>query len=86
MRGVTPDMKTEALSDAILMARYILASDLNFESKQKYTKYAETRWEVWKKGYALLICDEDGVPYVYAKKEDNKNPIRNLLRRFMDNF
>ena len=35
---------------------------------RKHLSHARARWQVWQKGYALL-CDVNGVLYVYAKRE-----------------
>ena len=48
-----------------LLARIELVRDLPIDAK--HIAHAEARWRVWQKGYALL-CDVDGVLYVYAKE------------------
>ena len=53
--------------DFALMVDMISVSDLNYPDKEKHEKHVSSRIEVWKKGYGLL-CDVDGVLYVYAKK------------------
>jgi hypothetical protein len=58
----------DAASDAALFAKYIILDDVEFDEKEKYLAYVKARWEVWQKGYGLL-CDVDGVLYVYAKEE-----------------
>jgi hypothetical protein len=40
-----------------------VCADLNID--QKHRDHATRRWEVWRKGYVVL-CDMDGVLYVYA--------------------
>lgn len=55
----------DAAEDAALMARLRVVQDLKIE--QKHIDHAKARWNVWQKGYALL-CDVNGVLYVYAKK------------------
>ena len=62
-RGAAED----ASWDAALIARFKVVDDLNFKDKAKHLAHAKARWEVWQKGYGLL-CDVDGVLYVYAKK------------------
>jgi len=58
----------DAAWDAALFAKYIILDDVEFDEKEKYLAYVKARWEVWQKGYGLL-CDVDGVLYVYAKEE-----------------
>ena len=41
----------------------IMDLDIDF----KHFEYANRVMEVWRKGYALL-CDVDGILYVYAKR------------------
>jgi len=53
--------------DTALYASMLVVSDLDFPHKTKYIQHARERMEVWEKGYALL-CDVDGVLYVYAKR------------------
>jgi hypothetical protein len=52
--------------DAALMARYVICTDLKIDPK--HIKHVNDRWEVWKRGYALL-CDINGVLYVYGVKK-----------------
>jgi hypothetical protein len=56
----------DAARDAALMARYVICADLKIDSK--HIKHVNDRWEVWKRGYALL-CDINGVLYVYGVKK-----------------
>jgi hypothetical protein len=62
------DAVRDAARDAALFAKYIILDDVEFDEKEKYLAYVKARWEVWQKGYGLL-CDVDGVLYVYAKEE-----------------
>jgi len=57
-----------ATCDAALFARMIVCLDLNID--MKHLTHLNKRMEVWRKGYALL-CDVNGVLYVYAKKFNN---------------
>ena len=53
--------------DFALAADFIIVSDLDFKDKAKHQAHVDARIEVWRKGYGLL-CDVDGVLYVYAVK------------------
>ena len=61
----------DAAWDAALYSEFIVVSDLEFKDKEKHQKHVEARWEVWRKGYGLL-CDVDGVLYVYAGRPKMK--------------
>ena len=65
--GTARDAARGAAWDAALYSDYIITSDLTFKDKEKHLAHAKARWEVWQKGYGLL-CDVDGVLYVYAVK------------------
>lgn len=55
---------TETAAEAAeLMARVLCCAGTNLDPKHQ--AFAEAQWRVWQKGYALL-CDVDGVLYVYA--------------------
>ena len=56
----------DAARAARLKAYYHIVSDLDFKDKAKHQKHVDARWQVWQKGYGLL-CDVNGVLYVYAK-------------------
>ena len=58
--------RRDAARDAALISDYLITSDLDFKDKAKHLAHAKARWEVWQKGYGLL-CDVDGVLYVYCK-------------------
>jgi hypothetical protein len=60
------DAARDAAWDAALMARYVICTDLKIDPK--HIKHVNDRWEVWKRGYALL-CDINGVLYVYGVKK-----------------
>ena len=69
----TNEAASGAAWDTALIARFIVVEDLEFKDKEKHLAHAQARWEVWKKGYGLL-CDVDGVLYVYAiKTPKNEN-------------
>ena len=53
------------------MARLLVVDDLNYKDKAKHVAHVEARIEVWKKGYGLL-CDVEGVLYVYAPESAKK--------------
>jgi hypothetical protein len=50
--------------DAALMAQQMIVKD---KVNKKHFKHAQDRMKVWQKGYGLL-CDINGILYVYAKK------------------
>ena len=52
--------------DAALMAQIHIVSDLAVD--QCHRDHATARWDVWQRGYGLL-CDVDGVLYVYRINE-----------------
>jgi hypothetical protein len=54
-----------------LLASIILVEDLDYKDKARHEAHARARWEVWQKGYGLL-CDVDGVLYVYAPESAKK--------------
>ena len=54
-----------ATSDVALFACMLVCYDLDVDFKHK--EYCNRIMEVWRKGYCLL-CDVDGVLYVYAKR------------------
>ena len=64
-RNAAENVARNAAWDAALYAeiKYV-CSGLSID--QKHIDHARARWNVWQKGYALL-CDVDGVLYVYAK-------------------
>ena len=68
-RGAALDAARGAARDAArgaaLISDYIIVADLKFKDKKKHLVHVKARWEVWQKGYGLL-CDVDGVLYVYA--------------------
>jgi len=66
-RDSARDFKGAFTRDFSLKAEMIVVSDLNYKDKAKHERHVNKRIEVWKKGYGLL-CDVDGVLYVYAKK------------------
>ena len=53
----------DAARAAELMAAIAVCDGLNVD--QKHVDHIKARWRVWQKGYALL-CDVNGVLYVYA--------------------
>ncbi len=61
------ELAKDAVWDAVLYSEYILVNDIQFEGKENGMAQANARWKVWQKGYGLL-CDIDGVFYVYAIK------------------
>ena len=65
-RDATRDAAWDAAWDAELFSRFILVKDLKFKDKEKHQAHVNARWDVWKRGYGLL-CDVDGVLYVYCK-------------------
>ena len=52
--------------DVVLYASCLVVADI---IDKKFILYVKRRIEVWKKGYGLL-CDIDGVLYVYAIKKN----------------
>lgn len=60
-----------AVFDAALLAGYIMMEGVDFPDKEKYFEHAKRRWDVWKKGYALL-CDVDGTLYVYYQDQSGR--------------
>ncbi len=62
------NLLSDAAWDAAIYSDFIIVSGLEFKDKEKHKKHVEARWEVWKKGYGLL-CDVDGVLYVYCKRK-----------------
>jgi hypothetical protein len=73
--GAARDAARGAARDAALYSDYIITADLKFKDKEKHAAHAKARWEVWQKGYGLL-CDVDGVLYVYAVKPKKPNQPR----------
>ena len=63
-RAAARDAARDAAWDAALLARVLICQGLKLD--KKHTIHAQKRWEVWQKGYGLL-CDVDGVFYVYEK-------------------
>jgi hypothetical protein len=57
------DAAWDAARAAAVLSRCIVVAD---KLDKKHMKHALARWEVWKRGYGLL-CDVDGVLYVYRK-------------------
>jgi hypothetical protein len=55
-----------AARDAALMARLMVVADLPVDPK--HFIHAAARWQVWQKGWGL-VCDVNGVLYVYAPEE-----------------
>lgn len=54
----------DAAGDAALYTQVIhICADLKLD--EKHIEHAKARWQVWQKSYCLL-CDVDGVLYVYA--------------------
>ena len=66
-RNSALDSARDSARDSALLASFIIVDDLKFKDKKKHYDHAKARWEVWQKGYGLL-CDVDGVLYVYAVK------------------
>jgi hypothetical protein len=66
VRAAAGDAAGGSAWDAALMARYVICTDLKIDPK--HIKHVNDRWEVWKRGYALL-CDINGVLYVYGVKK-----------------
>jgi len=58
----------------------IITHDMNVKDKERHMSHAKARWEVWNKGYGLL-CDVEGVLYVYAKKSEGPEDIYKSIRR-----
>ena len=65
------DAAWDAARDAALVSSIIITSDLEFKDCEKHRKYAQARWEVWKKGYGVVF-DVNGVLYVYCKGKPPK--------------
>jgi hypothetical protein len=65
-RDAAWDAAGAAAADAALVATMAVAPDAGVAPEHR--AHAAARWNVWRKGYALL-CDVDGVLYVYAKEE-----------------
>jgi len=53
-----------AAGGAALIAQVLICRGLKLD--KKHIVHAEARWDVWKRGYGLL-CDVDGIFYVYKK-------------------
>ncbi len=66
MKQSSPNVKDDAVRDAIFMAKVLTVSDMDLMDRKKYMKYAEERFDVWRKGYGLLY-DVGGTFYVYCK-------------------
>ena len=62
--GAAWSVARDAARDASLYGSCLIAADL---IDPKHVEHARRRWEVWAKGYALL-CDVDGVLYVYEER------------------
>jgi hypothetical protein len=60
------DAAGAAARDAGLKAQSIICTGLKIEPK--HIKHINERWDVWKRGYALL-CDVNGKLFVYAVKK-----------------
>ncbi len=72
------DKQPKAATSAALYALYILAKDLDFPGKERYSAHVNEHWNVWEKGYGLA-AEVNGKFYVYTAK-----PVRteeSLLRR-----
>ena len=80
--GAARDAASDAAWDAALFSEYIITADLKFKDKEKHLKHVKARWEVWQKGYGL-ICDVDGVLYVYAVKPKDVKPMTDAEARKM---
>ena len=80
--GAAWDAARGAAWDAALFSDYIITADLKFKDKEKHFKHVKARWEVWQKGYGL-ICDVDGVLYVFAVKPKDVKPMTDAEARKM---
>jgi len=65
-RVAARDAAWEIARDAALAARRIIVGN---RLAKKHADHIKARMEVWRKGYCLL-CDVDGVLYVYAKGKE----------------
>ena len=74
-RDAAWDAAGDAAGDFSLEARIIVASDLDYKDKAKHQAHVDARFEVWRKGYGLL-CDVNGVLYVYAVKATKTPPTK----------
>lgn len=54
-------------NDLHVIAKSLVAADLDFEGKAKHRAHLAARWQVWTKGYALA-GDVNGTLYVFAAK------------------
>ena len=59
----------DAALDAALMAQFLICAHLPIKNKDKHFAHVKARMQVWEKGYGL-VCDVDGVLYVYSKKAE----------------
>jgi hypothetical protein len=67
-----------AMKDAELLSQLLRVNDIEgieIKGMDAHLAYARARWRVWQKGYALL-CDVDGVMYVYAVEGKTKGLAR----------
>ena len=62
-RGAACDAAWDASRDAALYAEAVV-SEWKFD--KKHVAHIKARWNVWQRGYGLL-CDVDGILYVYRK-------------------
>lgn len=62
------DAAGDAVWCATLMAELICMSHLDVPDKEWLIAHAEARWEVWRKGYGLIVDDGDHF-YVYCSQE-----------------
>ena len=63
-RYAAQDAAVDAAGDAALLVMCTVA--FFYDPENRHYKYAQSRMEVWRRGYGLL-CDIDGVLYVYKK-------------------
>ena len=66
-RTTAREAARDAEGDAALLARIKVCAGLKLEPK--HVKHAEERWEANKRGFRVL-CDVDGVLYVYRQKTE----------------
>jgi len=60
-----------AARDFALAAQLLVVADLEYPGKAKHQKHVKERLEVWRRGWGLL-CDVDGVLYVYGLEDEGK--------------
>ena len=63
-RYAAQDAAVDAAGDAALLVMCTVA--FFYDPENRHYKYAQSRMDVWRRGYGLL-CDIDGVLYVYKK-------------------